>query len=107
MYPLRQPHHQQAEHCQARQHFDQCEAGGVRSHGGFGISGGATPKRFRYAYDRIRWTTSYGSSFEIVWRSTSTDVWVNFKVFGVMPLTLVFGALQFPLLKKYAAEPAE
>ena len=25
---------------------------------------------------------------EIVWRSTSTDVWVNFKVFGVMPLTL-------------------
>jgi intracellular septation protein len=44
---------------------------------------------------------------EVVWRSTSTDVWVNFKVFGVMPLTLVFGALQYPLLKKYAAEPAE
>ena len=44
---------------------------------------------------------------EIVWRSTSTDVWVNFKVFGVMPLTLVFGALQYPLLKKYAVEPAE
>jgi len=44
---------------------------------------------------------------EIVWRSTSTDVWVNFKVFGVMPLTLLFGALQYPLLKKYAAEPAE
>jgi len=44
---------------------------------------------------------------EIVWRSTSTDVWVNFKVFGVLPLTLAFGALQYPLLKKYAAEPAE
>jgi intracellular septation protein len=44
---------------------------------------------------------------EIVWRSTSTDVWVDFKVFGVMPLTLVFGALQYPLLKKYAVEPAE
>ena len=44
---------------------------------------------------------------EIVWRSTTTDVWVNFKVFGVMPLTLAFGALQYPLLKKYAAEPAE
>jgi intracellular septation protein len=43
---------------------------------------------------------------EIVWRSTSTDVWVNFKVFGVMPLTLIFGALQYPLLKKYAVEPA-
>jgi intracellular septation protein len=44
---------------------------------------------------------------EIVWRNTSTDVWVNFKVFGVVPLTLLFGALQYPLLKKYAAEPAE
>lgn len=44
---------------------------------------------------------------EIVWRNTSTDVWVNFKVFGVVPLTLVFGALQYPLLRKYGAEPAE
>ncbi len=42
---------------------------------------------------------------EIVWRHTSTNVWVDFKVFGVMPLTFVFGALQVPLLKKYAAEP--
>src|SRR5215471_21308714 len=40
---------------------------------------------------------------EIVWRNTSTDVWVNFKVFGVVPLTLVFGALQYPLLRKYGA----
>jgi intracellular septation protein len=44
---------------------------------------------------------------EIVWRTVSTDVWVDFKVFGVVPLTFVFGALQVPLLKKYAAEPAE
>jgi intracellular septation protein len=44
---------------------------------------------------------------EIVWRNTSTNIWVDFKVFGVMPLTLVFGALQYPLLQKYAAEPAE
>src|SRR3984885_9527208 len=44
---------------------------------------------------------------EIVWRSTSTDVWVNFKVFGVVPLTLIFGALQYPLLKKYAVEQPE
>jgi intracellular septation protein len=43
---------------------------------------------------------------EIVWRNTSTDVWVDFKVFGVMPLTFLFGALQVPLLKKYAVEPA-
>src|ERR1700733_1626131 len=44
---------------------------------------------------------------EIVWRNTSTNIWVDFKVFGVMPLTLVFGALQYPLLQKYAAEPGE
>ena len=44
---------------------------------------------------------------EIVWRNTSTNVWVDFKVFGVMPLTLVFGALQVPVLKRYAVEPAE
>jgi intracellular septation protein len=44
---------------------------------------------------------------EIVWRNTSTNVWVDFKVFGVMPLTFLFGALQVPLLRKYAVEPAE
>jgi len=44
---------------------------------------------------------------EIVWRNTSTNVWVDFKVFGVVPLTFVFAALQYPLLKKYAAAPAE
>jgi len=43
---------------------------------------------------------------EIIWRNTSTNVWVDFKVFGVMPLTFLFGALQVPLLKKYAGEPA-
>jgi intracellular septation protein len=44
---------------------------------------------------------------EIVWRNASTDTWVSFKVFGVLPLTLLFGALQVPLLKRYAVEPAE
>jgi intracellular septation protein len=44
---------------------------------------------------------------EIVWRSVSTDTWVTFKVFGVVPLTIVFGALQVPLLKRYAVESAE
>jgi intracellular septation protein len=44
---------------------------------------------------------------EIVWRTQSTDVWVNFKVFAVLPLTFVFAALQYPLLTKYAAPPAK
>jgi len=40
---------------------------------------------------------------EIVWRTQSTDTWVSFKVFGVVPLTFLFAALQYPLLTKYAA----
>jgi intracellular septation protein len=40
---------------------------------------------------------------EIVWRTQSTDTWVAFKVFGVMPLTFIFAALQYPLLMKYDA----
>ena len=39
---------------------------------------------------------------EIVWRTQSTDVWVTFKVFGVVPLTFLFAALQYPLLTKHA-----
>jgi len=39
---------------------------------------------------------------EIVWRNFATDFWVSFKLFGVVPLTFLFGALQYPLLTKYA-----
>ncbi len=41
---------------------------------------------------------------EVVWRNFSTDMWVNFKVFGVMPITMIFGAFQMPLLNKYAPD---
>src|SRR5215467_5288050 len=45
---------------------------------------------------------------EIVWRTQSTDVWVAFKVFGVLPISVVFAALQVPLMTKYTvAEGAE
>ena len=40
---------------------------------------------------------------EIVWRNFSTDTWVSFKLFGVVPLTFLFGALQYPLIMKYRA----
>ncbi|MBI1260396.1 MAG: septation protein A [Rhizobiales bacterium] len=39
---------------------------------------------------------------EIVWRNVSTDTWVSFKVFGIMPLTMVFGMAQIPVLTIYA-----
>jgi intracellular septation protein len=41
---------------------------------------------------------------EVVWRTQTTDFWVSFKLFGVVPLTLLFGALQYPLLVKYNNE---
>lgn len=38
---------------------------------------------------------------EIVWRTQTTDTWVNFKVFGIMPLTVLFALAQTPLLMRY------
>jgi intracellular septation protein len=39
---------------------------------------------------------------EYVWRSYPTDVWVNFKVFGLLPLTVVFAMAQAPFMMKHA-----
>jgi intracellular septation protein len=44
---------------------------------------------------------------EIVWRTQTTDFWVSFKVFGVLPLTFLFAALQFPLMSKHAVPETE
>jgi len=41
---------------------------------------------------------------EIVWRNFDTAFWVNFKVWGIMPLTMIFSMTQLPLLSKYAPE---
>lgn len=41
---------------------------------------------------------------EIVWRNFSTDTWVAFKVFGIMPLTIAFSLAQVPLLTRFAPE---
>jgi intracellular septation protein len=38
---------------------------------------------------------------EVVWRVASTDMWVNFKVFGIMPITFVFTLFQLPLINRY------
>jgi intracellular septation protein len=45
---------------------------------------------------------------EVVWRTQSDSFWALFKLAGVLPLTFVFAALQYPLLTKYAVtEPAD
>ena len=41
---------------------------------------------------------------EIVWRNTSTDTWVNFKVFGLLPITLVFAFANAPFMSKHMIE---
>ena len=41
---------------------------------------------------------------EIVWRTQSTDIWVSFKVFGILPITFIFTMTQFSLIKKYQIE---
>lgn len=38
---------------------------------------------------------------EVVWRTQTTDFWVNFKVFGIMPLTLAFALSQTPLILRH------
>ena len=41
---------------------------------------------------------------EIVWRTQSTDVWVKFKTFGFLPLTLAFAFAQAPLIMRHEAK---
>lgn len=43
---------------------------------------------------------------EVVWRSFSNDFWIAFKIFGIMPLTLVFAISQVGLLKKHELKPS-
>jgi intracellular septation protein len=41
---------------------------------------------------------------EIVWRTQSEAFWVNFKVWGLLPISFIFAASQFPLINKYKLE---
>lgn len=53
----------------------------------------------------VRWGLFFvflGVINEVVWRNFSTDFWVSFKLFGVMPLTMIFGIAQIPVLTKHA-----
>ena len=55
----------------------------------------------------IRWGVFFlamAALNEIVWRNFSTDVWVNFKVFGLLPLTLVFALANTPFMSKHMIE---
>ncbi len=43
---------------------------------------------------------------EAIWRTQTTDFWVAFKAFGVIPITMLFAMLQMPLIKRHHLEPA-
>ena len=38
---------------------------------------------------------------EFVWRTQSEEFWVNFKVWGMLPITIIFTAFQIGLINKY------
>ena len=38
---------------------------------------------------------------EIVWRTQTEEFWVNFKVWGLLPITFIFTAFQVPLISKH------
>ncbi len=43
---------------------------------------------------------------EIVWRNFSESFWISFKLWGVMPLTMIFALAQLGVLKRYAEQEA-
>ena len=56
----------------------------------------------------LRWSLFFffmAALNEVVWRTQSTDVWISFKLFGAVPLTFVFAALQYRLLLRHDASP--
>ena len=38
---------------------------------------------------------------EVVWRTQPESTWVNFKVWGMLPITIIFTAMQLPLINRY------
>ena len=38
---------------------------------------------------------------EIIWRTQPESTWVNFKVWGILPLTFIFTASQLPMINKH------
>ena len=65
-----------------------------------------TPQGWRIL--TMRWALFFAGMAalnEIGWRTQTTDFWVNFKVFGVTPLTMIFAIAQMPLTKRYHLEP--
>lgn len=44
---------------------------------------------------------------EIIWRTQTTEFWVSFKVFGTMPITILFAVAQTPLILRHEKKQTE
>ncbi len=58
----------------------------------------------------IRWAGFFfvlAAINEVVWRNFTTDQWVNFKVFGLMAMTLIFALANAPYMAKHMTGPDE
>jgi intracellular septation protein len=56
----------------------------------------------------LRWALWFAAMAvlnEAIWRTQTTEFWVAFKVFGMVPLTMIFALTQMPLVKRYHLEP--
>lgn len=66
-----------------------------------------TPRGWRIL--TMRWAVFFAFMAvlnEVVWRTQSTDFWVSFKAFAVIPITAIFAMMQTPLVKRYHRDPA-
>ncbi|MDB3858112.1 septation protein A [Pelagibacteraceae bacterium] len=57
-------------------------------------------------WDKLNFRWAYFFFFlaflnEIVWRTQPETTWVNFKVWGMLPITFIFTALQLPLINRH------
>ncbi len=59
-----------------------------------------------YGWDKLMYRWIFFFVFlailnEIIWRTQTEEIWINFKVWGILPLTFIFTAFQIPLIQKY------
>ena len=57
-------------------------------------------------WDKLNFRWAYFFIFlalinEIVWRTQTEATWVNFKVWGILPITFIFTVFQLPLIRRY------
>ena len=59
-----------------------------------------------YGWEKLNLRWAYFFIFlaalnELVWRTQTEELWVNFKVWAILPITLLFTIMQIPLINKY------